>query len=84
MHCIFALGTDSVKIVSEDLGLDTNWMANYVDIKGNQDIDVIDPVLINIDSPKITGDMRGWLIDRLLELERPAKASVTVTPEFAR
>ena len=85
MHWIVAHGDEDVRTISEDLDLNTDWMDMYVEDIQDPDADIeADPVLLNVDSPNISSDVRGWKVQKRLELERPGKAAVTVTPAFSR
>ena len=85
MHWIVAHGDEDVRTISEDLDLSTDWIDMYDEDMQDQDEDIeADPVLLNVDSPNISSDVRGWKVQKRLELERPGKAAVSVTPAFSR
>lgn len=84
MHLIIAEGLQDVKTISEDLNLKAGWV--NLQRPRNQPEGVVqnDPILINLDAPHVSSEIRGWKIDRALEMQRPAKASITVTPAFSK
>eukprot|EP00210_Caulerpa_lentillifera_P000296 g289.t1 len=85
MHLIVAEGFEDVKTISEDLGLKSGWISTTpTRQKLNEGTFTGDPILFNLDSPHVTSEMRGWTINRSLEMQRPGRASITVTPAFSR
>ena len=85
MHWNLAHGAEDVYTISDELNLSADWIEVYEDMKREDEDDVdADPVLLNIDSPNITGSLRGWKVHRSFEMERPGEARVNLTPAFAR
>lgn len=84
MHWIVAHGREDVGLISDDLNLNKDWIDTYEDMRQEDDEEPADPILLSLDSPNITSDLRGWRVQKALELERPGKAAVVVTPTFAR